>query len=125
MPEIEEQRVTASAELAGLRLDQALAKIFPEYSRSRLKEWVLGGLVTVDGRQTRPRDRLAGGETIVLRPEPEPDVTVRPEAIPLRIIYEWPHMLNFIKTALSVDTLYTSAGELPMRWCVVMACDEV
>jgi 23S rRNA pseudouridine1911/1915/1917 synthase len=99
MPEIEEQRVTASAEVAGLRLDQALAKLLPQYSRSRLKAWVLGGLVTVDGRQTRPRDRLAGGETIVLRPEPEPDETVRPEAIPLRIIYEDPAIIVIDKPA--------------------------
>jgi 23S rRNA pseudouridine1911/1915/1917 synthase len=88
MSENEAQRVTAGPDVAGLRLDQALARLFPQYSRSRLKEWVLSGLVSVDGRELRPRDRLAGGETILLRPEPDRDETVKAQAIPLRVIYE-------------------------------------
>ena len=38
---------TIPAEFAGLRLDQALARLFPDYSRSRLKHWLLSGAVTV------------------------------------------------------------------------------
>ncbi len=88
MAENEAQRVTAGPDVAGLRLDQALARLFPQYSRSRLKEWVLSGLVTVDGRELRPRDKLAGGETILLRPQPDLDETVKAQAIPIRVIYE-------------------------------------
>ena len=44
------------AELAGQRLDQALARLFPEYSRSRLKTWLLAGTLRVDGGSPRPRD---------------------------------------------------------------------
>ncbi len=43
-------------ELAGMRLDQALARMFPEYSRSRLKSWILQGNVTIDDDERRPRD---------------------------------------------------------------------
>ena len=74
--------------LAGLRLDQALAEMFPGFSRSRLKDWVLAGRVLVDGLARKPRDRLQGGERVRLEAEPEPDDTVAPEPIPLNIVYE-------------------------------------
>ena len=41
------------SELAGLRLDQALAQLLPEYSRSRLKDWIESGRVSVDGAWRR------------------------------------------------------------------------
>ncbi len=40
----------------GMRFDQALAELFPDYSRSRLKEWILAGKVTLDGQVvTKPK----------------------------------------------------------------------
>ncbi len=88
MSEITEIILTAPPDVAGLRLDQALARMFPEYSRSRLKDWVLIGNVTVDGEVLRPRDRLSGGEKIRVIPEPEAQETVRGQPIPLTILYE-------------------------------------
>ena len=41
------QTLPIPKELAGLRLDQALAQMFPEYSRSRLKEWLLAGALAL------------------------------------------------------------------------------
>lgn len=88
MSETEEIIVVASADVAGLRLDQALARLFPDYSRSRLKDWILSGHVTVDRAVLRPRDRLGGGEEIRLRPELTVEEAVRPQPIPLDILYE-------------------------------------
>ena len=88
MSEITEIILTAPPDVAGLRLDQALARMFPQYSRSRLKDWVLSGNVTVDGEVLRPRDRLTGGEKIRVIPEPEAQETVRGQPIPLTILYE-------------------------------------
>ena len=76
------------AELAGSRLDQALAKMFPQYSRSRLKTWIIGGAVTVDGALMRPKDAVVGGETVILKPQMEISVTSQPEPIELAIAYE-------------------------------------
>ena len=78
---------TVPAELSGQRLDQALAKMFPEYSRSRLKNWLLQGFITVNERAMRPRDAVVGGERIVLQPQPETSVTSEPEALDLDIIF--------------------------------------
>jgi 23S rRNA pseudouridine1911/1915/1917 synthase len=58
---------TLTAEQQGLRLDQALALVFKDYSRSRLKEWILGGHVLVNGQVAqRPRDQVAEGDQITV-----------------------------------------------------------
>lgn len=88
MSDPDELLTVASAEVAGMRLDQALARLFPTYSRSRLKDWVLAGKVTVDGAVLRPRDRLSGGETIRLLAEVEAEEAVAAQPIPLPILYE-------------------------------------
>jgi 23S rRNA pseudouridine1911/1915/1917 synthase len=75
-------------ELAGQRLDQALARMFPEYSRSRLKAWLLAGVITVDGASPLPRDPVAGGEQVVLQAAPEAEVVAAPEPMSLDVIYE-------------------------------------
>ena len=86
-------------ELAGQRLDQALARMFPEYSRSRLKHWLLAGTITVDGGSPRPRDAVAGGESIALRAEPEIAIAAEPEPLPLDVIFEDEALLVINKPA--------------------------
>lgn len=87
------------AELAGLRLDQALAQMFPEYSRSRLKEWLLAGAITLDGGTKRPRDAVAGGEVVTLVPQAEQSVRADPEPIALSIVFEDVNLLVVNKPA--------------------------
>ena len=82
------QQKTVPAELAGQRLDQALARMFPEYSRSRLKTWLQAGFITIDTGSMRPRDAVAGGELVVLTPQAEAAVSSAPEELPLDIIHE-------------------------------------
>jgi 23S rRNA pseudouridine1911/1915/1917 synthase len=79
---------TIPVESARQRLDQALARLFPEYSRSRLKAWLLDGAITVDGERPRPRDRVTGGEQVVLVVTPEKEVVAAPEPIALDVVYE-------------------------------------
>lgn len=62
--------------------------MFPEYSRSRLKAWLLAGVITVDGASPRPRDPVAGGEQVVLQAAPEAEVVAAPEPMSLDVIYE-------------------------------------
>jgi len=75
-------------ELAGQRLDRALARMFPEYSRSRLKAWLLSGAITVDGGSPRPRDPVAGGESVALQVATEASVVAEPEPLALDIVFE-------------------------------------
>ncbi len=74
--------------LAGLRLDQALARQLPQYSRSRIQGWIEQGTVTIDGRPARARDRVLGGEAIALTGEVPAETRVAPQAMPLPIVYE-------------------------------------
>ena len=71
---------------AGRRFDQALAEMFPDYSRSRLSGWIKSGAVTLDGAQAPPRQLLRGGEHILLQVELEVEVSSEPEAIALEIV---------------------------------------
>lgn len=75
------------AALAGLRLDQALARALPQYSRARLQSWIEAGAVKVDGQIPRPRDKVHGGEQVRIEARLEPEIRVTPEDLPLDIVY--------------------------------------
>ncbi|WP_339387139.1 23S rRNA pseudouridine(1911/1915/1917) synthase RluD [Vibrio caribbeanicus] len=73
----------------GQRLDQAIAELFSDFSRSRLKDWLLDGKVQVDGEVvTKPRTKVMGGEVIVLHAELEDEERWEAQDIPLDIVYE-------------------------------------
>lgn len=80
-------------ELANKRLDQALASLFPDYSRSRLQQWVKAGQVTVDGKTARQRDKVYGDETIEIRALVEAEEIWQAEDIPLDIVFEDEHII--------------------------------
>ena len=82
-------KLTVPPECAGLRLDQALSRLLPEYSRNRLAQWVRARRVTLDGRAVLPRHRVWGGETIDVVPFPDPaTLSHQAEDIPLDIVFE-------------------------------------
>ena len=93
--------LTASVpdELAGMRLDQCLAEMFPDYSRSKLQIWLKDGRVLVDGEQRKGREKLDGGEEIELDAEAEQVVEYEAEDIPLDIVYEDESLLIVNKPA--------------------------
>ncbi|PNH81584.1 23S rRNA pseudouridine(1911/1915/1917) synthase RluD [Vibrio diazotrophicus] len=73
----------------GQRLDQAVAELFADFSRSRLKEWLLDGKITVDGQVvTKPRTKVMGGEEITVQAELEDEVRWEAQDIPLDIVFE-------------------------------------
>jgi len=86
-------------EMAGMRLDQALARIFPEFSRSRLQEWLKAGKVSVDRHRWRPRDKVSGGERVVLQPLVLEKERWEPQSLPLRVVYQDPDILVIDKPA--------------------------
>ncbi|MDD1783005.1 23S rRNA pseudouridine(1911/1915/1917) synthase RluD [Enterovibrio sp. ZSDZ35] len=80
---------TVNESQLGQRLDQALAELFPDYSRSRIKEWILADKVSVDGEVVnKPRVKMMGGEAIVVQAEIEDEKRWEPQDIPLNIVYE-------------------------------------
>jgi 23S rRNA pseudouridine1911/1915/1917 synthase len=87
-------------ELAGCRLDSALARLLPQHSRTRIKGWIEAGAVLVGRQRLRPRDPVAAGARVRvhMRPE-EPNPKVLPEVIALRLAYEDADLLVIDKPA--------------------------
>jgi 23S rRNA pseudouridine1911/1915/1917 synthase len=86
-------------EMAGVRLDQALAELCPDYSRSRLKSWLVDGQIQVNNEKFRPRDKVKGGELVTINPVPDKNLHVEAEAIELNIVYEDEAMIVVNKPA--------------------------
>jgi 23S rRNA pseudouridine1911/1915/1917 synthase len=81
-------RLTAEPHDIGKRLDQLLHERLPEYSRSRLQEWIRGGRVQVDGQSRRASYPLRSREVIDVLPAPPAPLRATPEEIPLVVLYE-------------------------------------
>jgi 23S rRNA pseudouridine1911/1915/1917 synthase len=84
---------------AGRRLDQALAELLPDFSRSRLQGWIEAGRVLVDGGPCRCRDKVWGGEEVWVEPLLPLLESCRPQAIPLTIVFEDEHLIVIDKPA--------------------------
>src|SRR5690554_2697733 len=87
-------------EALGLRFDQALASMFPEFSRSLLKKWILSGAIKIDGTVvTKPREKIVPGMEIIIAAEQEVEVEPVAQAIALDIVYEDEDVLVIDKPA--------------------------
>jgi 23S rRNA pseudouridine1911/1915/1917 synthase len=83
-----------------MRFDQALARMFPEHSRSRLAAWVKDGLVTLDHERVDAKRKVWGGERVSVALQPEArDTAAAAEAIALDIVYEDAALLVLNKPA--------------------------
>lgn len=93
------RELRAAREHAGERLDRFLAEALPELSRSQIKRLVDDGLISIAGIAVKAGLKLRGDETVrIVLPEPEPVAAVA-EAIPLRVLYEDPHLIVIDKPA--------------------------
>lgn len=75
-------------ELNNLRQDQALAALFPDYSRTRLQAWIANGEVKVDGNVLRGKDKVKAGQKIVVTAMLTPETHWQGQDIKLDIVYE-------------------------------------
>ncbi len=80
--------ITVSAECAGVRLDRFLSEKLREMSRSCIQRMIESGEVQVDGRTTKPGQKLRGQEVITVSPVESRPTELLPEPIPLQILYE-------------------------------------
>ena len=85
--EIEPIEATVPEHLAGKRFDQALAEMFPEFSRSRLTEWIKAGDALLNGALSKPKSAVNGGETVTLAAKQQIETDAVAEDIPLTVLY--------------------------------------
>ena len=84
----------------GMRLDQVLAEMFPDYSRSRLKEWILADAVQLDQSiQNLPKFKVVGGEQVDIIADIVEEQRFGAEQIALDILHEDEHILVINKPA--------------------------
>ena len=88
-------RATVPAEMGGLRLDQVLARLFPQYSRSRLQDWLESGHIRIEGgisgrsSALSRNEKVMGGEVLALEPPKLPSAAApQAQRMPLKIVFE-------------------------------------
>jgi 23S rRNA pseudouridine1911/1915/1917 synthase len=85
---------------AGQRLDQALSRLVPQFSRSRLADWIRTRRVELDGCPALPKSKVRGGEKVRIAALPDPAATAAlPEDIALDIVHEDAQILVLNKPA--------------------------
>jgi 23S rRNA pseudouridine1911/1915/1917 synthase len=86
MPTVELELIIPDT-LRGRRLDQALAELVPDYSRSRLQQWIRAGQVTLDARPAQVREKVNGGEVVRITAELAGAGSAAPEPITLDVVH--------------------------------------
>jgi 23S rRNA pseudouridine1911/1915/1917 synthase len=100
MSEIIQRQEIVPQTCLGKRLDQTLAQMFPDYSRSRIKDWILAGQVSInDEIVTKAREKMFGGESVAINAKIEADVRFEAQDLPLNIVYEDDDILVINKPA--------------------------
>ena len=88
-PEGDIRKLVIPDEQGGLRLDQALSALLPEFSRNRIQNWIRARKISVDDAFGTTRMKVSGGESVRVEIEPDPNATPdAPEAIPLDVVFE-------------------------------------
>ncbi len=96
---VEELVLRIPLEYAGQRLDQALARLLPDHSRSQIQQWIEAGAVLLDRAPPRQRDKVAGGEVVEIQVPAAPILRWEAEDIPLDIVHEDAEILVLNKPA--------------------------
>lgn len=105
-----QQIVIIPDHLGGMRIDQALATLMPEYSRTQIQEWIKNEEITVNDKRPKARDRVFGGEEIRIQGTLKTQPVFEAQAIDLQIIYEDDQLMIINKPAGMV--VHPGAGNM-------------
>lgn len=82
------------------RLDKYLATMLKQYSRARIQEWINQQAVHLNGRPTRPKQKLQADDIIHVWVQPTPEeLADKPQDMPLDVVYESEQLLVVNKPA--------------------------
>ena len=73
---------------AGNRLDQTLHNLLPDYSRSRIQQWIQQGFVCLNREACKPKQKVYGGDLVELDVPEQPAISDRPQAIEFEILHQ-------------------------------------
>jgi len=98
-PDMIEREASVTLDLHGRRFDQVAAALFPEFSRSRLQDWIGSGALTLDGRSCRAKDKVSVDQILRLSAMLEAAVRWSGESGHLQILHEDEHVIVVNKAA--------------------------
>ncbi len=110
MSELIEADFIVPMEYGEMRVDQVVAQLLPEHSRSRIQTWIKSGWVKVNDQECRPKDKVAIGDGISIWAEIASQDRWLPEDIPLDVVYQDQHIVVIDKPAGMV--VHPAAGNL-------------
>ncbi len=87
-PKFQTHCLEVPPEFAGRRLDQALAQLLPQYSRTRIQRWIEEGAVRINGLAPRARDVVVGGEAATVEARLADETGIAAEKLPLDIVHQ-------------------------------------
>ena len=87
-PKFQTHCLEVPPEFAGRRLDQALAQLLPQYSRTRIQRWIEEGAVRINGLAPRARDVVVGGEAATVEARLVDETGIAAEKLPLDIVHQ-------------------------------------
>ncbi|MCH6565761.1 MAG: RNA pseudouridine synthase, partial [Proteobacteria bacterium] len=88
-----QQQIKIEAEYSGYRLDQALSGLMPDYSRSKIREWIQQGFISLNRQSCKPKQRVYGGDLIDLDIPYVAKLADRPENIEFEILHQDQNLL--------------------------------
>ena len=72
----------------GLRVDQIVAREFPEYSRAHIQKWIKDGVLLVNGKKVKAKQTLSLTDNVIVDFWEDAQLVDLPEDIPLDIVFE-------------------------------------
>ena len=94
-----DHQLEISAELAGMRLDQALATCFPQYSRSQIKTWIEAGAVLLNDSPSRPKVKVIQDDKVQMTATLAASAALVAQAVAFKLAYEDEDLLVIDKPA--------------------------
>ena len=87
-PKFQTHQIAFPPESAGRRLDQALAQLLPQYSRTRIQRWIEEGAVRVNGLAAKARDVVVGGQSATVEARLPEETGVAAQEMPLDVVHQ-------------------------------------
>ena len=96
----EHHRIVTDAGQTLLRIDKFLMARLPNVTRTKIQNGIHDGFVKVNEKPIKPNYKIHPNDVITVSfPEPPRDTDVKPENIPLNIVFEDEHLLVVNKAA--------------------------
>ncbi len=94
-----QHKLSIEEQFSGFRLDQALSQMMPDYSRSRIQDWIKAGFITLNDKTVKPREKVYLGDKLTLDIPETTKTFDQPEPIEFEVLFEDEHLFVVNKPA--------------------------